>query len=307
MKKLCFVLEDCYRHDNMPLAVAHRLIEWGHDVDILDPMNSIARVSDLLRDSDHDAWILKSVSGGPGLSLLEAAAASGLRTINDARSIPAVRDKAVAAAVARRHGLPFPLTYFAAAPELLHTVPLEHYPLVVKPANGSSGRCVRLVATPDDLLDLQAWTIDDGWLLAQTYVPNPGVDIKVYNTGDELYATVQRSPLHPDILAEGHLITLSSDLARLVTFIGVVFRLDLYGVDVVEGPNGWVVVDVNDFPSFNWVPDAPARVARSVLRLANGNGSAAGPALGVDTAGKPSRDREADAPAATTGRTGYAT
>jgi ribosomal protein S6--L-glutamate ligase len=278
MKKLCFVLEDCYRHDRMPLAVAHRLLEWGHDVDILEPMHSIARVSDLFRDSDHDAWILKSVSGGPGLSLLEAAAASGLRTINDARSIPAVRDKAVAAAVARRHGLPFPLTYFAAVPELLRTIPVEHYPLVVKPANGNSGRYVRLVPTPEDLLDLQDWTTGDGWLLAQSYVPNPGVDIKVYNTGDELYATVQRSPLHPDMPTEGQLITLCSDLARLVTFIGVVFRLDLYGVDIVEGPNGWVVVDVNDFPSFNWVPDASARVARTVLRLANGNGPAAGDA-----------------------------
>ncbi|MEU9891283.1 hypothetical protein [Sphaerisporangium sp. NPDC051011] len=296
MKKLCFVLEDCYRHDDMPLAVAQRLIEWGHDVDILEPTNSIARVSDLFRDSDHDAWVLKSVSGGPGLSLLEAAAASGLRTINDARSIPAVRDKAVAAAVARRHGLPFPLTYFAAVPDLLRTVPPEHYPLVVKPANGNSGRSVRLVSTPEDL---QCCTMGDGWLLAQTYVPNPGVDIKVYNTGDGLYATVQRSPLHPDKPVEGRLITLSPDLARLVAFIGAVFRLDLYGVDVVEGPDGWAVVDVNDFPSFTWVPDAPARVARTVLRLADRDGSVAYPPLDVDTARAPGRVREPDARAAT--------
>lgn len=46
------------------------------------------------------------------------------------------------------------------------------------------------------------------------------------------------------------------------------FGLDLYGVDVLLGPDGPVVVDINDFPSFRQVPDAVARVSRAVLRLA---------------------------------------
>lgn len=267
--KLCFVVEECYRHDLMPLAVAHQLSEWGHEVDILEPSSSITRVSELFQESSHDAWVLKSVSDGPGLSLAAAAAAAGLRTINEARAILAVRDKAVAAAVARRHALPFPLTYFAAVPELLRAVPPEHYPLVVKPANGCSGRSVHLVAAPEELVEIPARTIGEGWLLAQPYVVNPGVDIKVYNTGGELYATLQRSPLHPQVSVAGQLVALTADLARLVTEIGEVFGLDIYGVDVVEGPEGWVVVDVNDFPSFHWVPDAVGRVARTVLRLAS--------------------------------------
>jgi ribosomal protein S6--L-glutamate ligase len=139
---------------------------------------------------------------------------------------------------------------------------------VVKPANGCSGRGVRLVSTPEELIATHHRASRNGWLLAQSYVRNPGVDIKVYSTGGELHATVQRSPLHPDTRVDGHVVALADDLAELVSDVGKVFGLDLYGVDVVEGPDGWVVVDVNDFPSFSWVPDATARVARAVLQLA---------------------------------------
>ncbi|MCQ4042541.1 RimK family alpha-L-glutamate ligase [Streptantibioticus rubrisoli] len=266
--RLCFIVEDCYRRDSMPLAVARQLAAWNHHIDVFEPGRSIARVSDLAHQSTHDAWILKTVSGGPGLSVLEAVAASGLTTINDARAIRLVRDKAVAAAVARRAGLSFPLTYFAAAPTLLDQIPDEHYPLVVKPTGGNSGRAVRLVTRPTELSDVAGSLAGEGFLLAQPYVVNPGVDVKVYSIGGELHATVHRSPLHPGVAVRGHRTTVTSELARLTTAVGEVFGLDLYGVDLLEGPDGWVVVDVNDFPSFRCVPDAIERVARRILRLA---------------------------------------
>jgi ribosomal protein S6--L-glutamate ligase len=285
--KVCFIVEECYRQDSMPLAVASKMASWGHDVDVLEPGKSLARVSELIREPAYDAWILKTVSDGPGLSLLEAAAASGMTTINDARAIRPVRDKAVAAALAGRYGLPFPLTYFAAIPKLLREVPDEHYPLVVKPANGSSGRGVHMVDTPRALADIQSKMNKKTFMLAQPYVANPGVDLKIYNSGGELHATVQRSPLHPDRLMRGHTVELAADLAKLVADIGAVFGLDLYGVDVVEGPNGWVVVDINDFPSFHCVPNAVAKVAKTILRLA---------ASRRDTASVPTRPFARQAP-----------
>ncbi|WP_269858391.1 ATP-grasp domain-containing protein [Streptomyces sp. RPT161] len=252
----------------MPLSVARRLAEWNHHIDVFEPGRSIARVSDLARQAPHDAWVLKTVSGGPGLSVLEAVAASGLTTINDARAIRLVRDKAVAAAIARRAGLSFPLTYFAAAPTLLNQIPDEHYPLVVKPTGGNSGRAVHLVTRPAELSDIAESLAGEGFLLAQPYVVNSGVDVKVYNIGGDMHATIHRSPLHPGVPVRGHQTALTAELARVTTAVGEVFGLDLYGVDLVEGPDGWVVVDVNDFPSFRCVPDAVERVARRILRLA---------------------------------------
>lgn len=67
-------------------------------------------------------------------------------------------------------------------------------------------------------------------------------------------------------------------MAAIAARVGEVYGLDLFGLDVLLGPDGPVVVDVNDFPSFRQVPDAAARVARAVLRLARG-GAAGPPAM----------------------------
>lgn len=73
-------------------------------------------------------------------------------------------------------------------------------------------------------------------------------------------------------------VPLSAEVAAIAAQVGAVYGLDLYGVDVLLGPDGPVVVDVNDFPSFRQVPDAAARVARAVLELARAGGCAQPPA-----------------------------
>ncbi|GAA4973783.1 RimK family alpha-L-glutamate ligase [Yinghuangia aomiensis] len=252
----------------MPLAVVRRLRTWGHRIDVVEPGRGIVDLDALLARG-HDAWVLKTVSGGPGLSLFDAAAAVGITTINDARAVHTVRDKAVGAALARRHGLPFPETRFAASAALLGELDTAGGPLVVKPVAGNSGRAVHLVRNPRDLDTVRRELRDEGFLLVQPYVPNPGVDYKVYSLGGDLHATVRTSPLHPDRRITAREVPLPDDLAQAVTRIGEVYGLDLFGVDAVEGPDGWTIVDVNDFPSFRAVPDAVARVASTVLRLAD--------------------------------------
>ncbi|MER5886611.1 hypothetical protein ABT160_22535 [Streptomyces sp. NPDC001941] len=266
--RLCFLLEERYRNDGMPVEVIRKLTEWGHRVDVLRPGAALLRVDEAVRTGSHDAWVLKTVSGGPGLTLLEAAAAVGLRTVNDARSIRGVRDKALAAAIGRTRGLPVPPTYAAARPELLAAVPESDYPLVVKPADGSAGRAVHLVPSPDRLAAMTPLLAGEGLLIAQPYVPNSGVDLKVYCVAGDYYATERGSPLHPGHAVTERRVPLPAEVAALAAQVGTVYGLDLYGFDVLLGPDGPVVVDVNDFPSFRQVPDAPARVAAAVLELA---------------------------------------
>src|SRR3954465_12846099 len=119
---LCFIVEEKYRHESMPLVVAYQLRHWGHDVEVLEPHATVIRLSDLVTQS-YDAYVLKTASEGPGLSLLEAAEAAGVPTINNARSVRLVRDKAVAMAVAHANGLPVPPTYVGADPRLLAQIP----------------------------------------------------------------------------------------------------------------------------------------------------------------------------------------
>ncbi len=190
----CFIIEPRYRHEHMPLAVAHQLVAWGHNFDLLEPQTTITRLSDLTQEK-YDAYVLKTVSDGPGLILLEAAEAAGIPTINRARSIRLVRDKAVATAYALTHGLPIPLTYFVVHPGLLEQIPIEDYPLVVKPTNGSSCRGIYRVDSPADLAKLELLETNAHFFLAQQYVENSGFDIKLYVSGTEVFAVAKRSPL----------------------------------------------------------------------------------------------------------------
>ncbi|MFJ9031592.1 RimK family alpha-L-glutamate ligase [Streptomyces sp. NPDC102274] len=276
--RLCFVVEEQYRFDGMPVEVIRQLGVWGHRVDVVRPGTSLLRLSEVVQAGGHDAWVLKTVSGGPGLALLEAAAAVGLTTVNDARSIRGVRDKVAAAVVGRSRGLPVPETYAVPHPALLAELPSAVFPLVVKPAEGSSGRGVRLVRSPDLLAAASAGLSGEGMLIAQPYVPNSGVDLKVYGVGGELFATERSSPLHPGGPRRERSVPLPVEVAELVAEAGEVYGLDLFGVDVLLGPDGPVIVDVNDFPSFRSVPDAVARVARAVLELARTGGTVPGAA-----------------------------
>jgi ribosomal protein S6--L-glutamate ligase len=267
--RLCFIVEDRYRNDGMPLEVARELSRRGHDIELLEPQRSVTAISEVLEEGARfDAYVLKTVSDGPGLSILEAVSAAGHVTINAARSVRLARDKAVAAAVARSRGLPVPLTYFAATRDLVHLVPAEMYPIVVKPANGSSCECIYLVNSPADLGRLDELGNDRRFFLVQPYAPNPGVDVKLYCMDGEVFVTHQRSPLHPSGCREPSLRPLTDELEHLAREVGSVFGLGLYGVDVVETDNGWLVLDVNDFPSFSFVPNAAKRVADAVIRLA---------------------------------------
>ncbi|MGI0156646.1 MAG: hypothetical protein ACREDE_11020, partial [Thermoplasmata archaeon] len=100
--RLCFIVEERYRADGMPMAVVDQLLAWGHEVEVLEPQSSATCLNRFAGgDRGYDAVVLKTVSDGPGLSLLEAAAALGVATINDPQAIRTVRDKTVAAAVAQ--------------------------------------------------------------------------------------------------------------------------------------------------------------------------------------------------------------
>ncbi|WP_280426783.1 ATP-grasp domain-containing protein [Nocardia carnea] len=265
--RLCLLLEERYRADSLPLDLAHRLRNKGHHVDIVRPGGQLLDLAGLIDSGNHDAWILKTVSGGPGLGLLEAAAHAGLTTINDARAIRGVRNKARAHLLAERHGLPVPPTWAATDPTAFTAVPAHHYPLIVKPANGSAGHAVHLVTSPDHLHSLRARHGGGYLLLGQPYVPNNGIDLKVYCIDGRLFGTERSSPLATGTTVERP-ATLTTEIRDLAHRVGHLFGLDLFGLDVVFGPDGPNIVDINDFPSFRRVPDAQNILADACVSLA---------------------------------------
>ncbi|HEY4868403.1 MAG TPA: hypothetical protein VII79_00205, partial [Candidatus Dormibacteraeota bacterium] len=215
----CFIVEEQYRHSRMPRAVVDRLAEWGHRTVVLEPSAAATSLSDRLSGEDFDAIVLRTVSGGPGVSLLQALGAGGITTINDAAAVRRVRDKAVVAATARAQGIPFPDTYFVARPSLLDQVPFLQFPLVVKPASGGFGHDVRLVRTPAEAASL-ASNGTGHHLIAQPWIPNLGYDMKLYNTGGQVFAVRRRSSLLGGRDEERELVGITDELRELALRVG---------------------------------------------------------------------------------------
>lgn len=261
--RFCFILEERYVQKPMPLVVADQLQQWGHEIDVLQPYAAVTNLTDFSM-SHYDAYVLKTVSDGPGLTILEVAEAVGIPTINNSRAIRLVRDKAVATAYAQACGIPMPLTYFVGHPRALKTIPHELYPVVVKPSNGTSLQGIHLVHTPQEMevLHVDPHT----YYLAMHYVENTGFDIKLYVTGQEVHAITKTSPLHGRVQEQE--IPVTREMLKVAQRVGRTFGLDLYGVDVLETPQGLMVVDINDFPSFYGVPRKVAAVAEYILHAA---------------------------------------
>ncbi len=263
--RFCFIIEERYRNQPMPIVIADQLRQWGHDVDLLEPQETVTYLSEL-QQQRYDAYVLKTITDGPGISILEAAEAVGIPTINNSRAIRLVRDKAVAAAYVQEHGLPVPQTYFVASSKLLSQVPAEVYPLAVKPSNGSYCKHIYRLNSPADLETVQIAESNEYFFLAQHYEENTGFDIKLYVTGQEVRAVIKKSPLHSTI-KEGR-IPVTPALKKLALRVGKVFGLDIFGLDVVETPKGLMLLDINDFPSFGGIPRAVATVSEYVLHAA---------------------------------------
>jgi ribosomal protein S6--L-glutamate ligase len=261
--RFCFILEERYARKPMPMVVADQLAQWGHRIEILQPYAAVTSLTDLSL-TKYDAYVLKTVSDGPGLTILEAAEAVGIPTINNSRAIRLVRDKAVAVAFAQARDLPIPETYFVGHPRALLKVPARVYPVVVKPSNGTSLQDIHLVRTPEEMQRLK---VDEhSYYLAMRYMENTGYDIKLYVTGQEVHAVMKSSPLHGEV-AEVE-IPVTREMLKIARRVGQLFGLDLYGVDVLETPQGLVIVDINDFPSFYGVPRKVASVAEYILHAA---------------------------------------
>ena len=59
--RFCFILEEKYAKEPMPMVVADQLQQWGHKIDILRPYDAVTSLTDLSLTT-YDAYVLKTVS-----------------------------------------------------------------------------------------------------------------------------------------------------------------------------------------------------------------------------------------------------
>jgi ribosomal protein S6--L-glutamate ligase len=217
----------------------------------------------------YDFHLLKSYTD-LGLSLAEMLHHRGARLLNPYPACAALRDKVATAWRLRAAGLPVPRTWSTGDPGLLAD-PLRNGPLIFKPARGVHGAGIRLVRDRLELDDFREEvaarsSFREPWL-AQEFVRGSGEDLKLYVSGPAVFG-VRKAFSETSFHEDGRPCAVEPEVGELALRCGRVFGLTLYGLDLIDGPDGPVIVDVNYFPGYRGVPDAAERVAEQIERFA---------------------------------------
>jgi ribosomal protein S6--L-glutamate ligase len=265
------VAERRYLAQTQPSGMIAALRRASHAVTVIDPQEAAYRMGD-------DAWLdgLDVVVGRGRscalLCLLGWAESRGIPTLNTRAAVGAVLDKAEMSVRFAAEGIPMPRTYFGTIPALAGSIPESEYPIILKPVFGDNSRGLVVAETVDEARAVE-WS--EPVALAQHYVPNDGLDLKLYGIGDDIWAVRKPSPFDPGpgtgrraAGRDASAAELTPELVDLGRRCGRIFGLELYGVDCVETPDGPLVIEVNDFPNYTAVPQADERLADYVVAAA---------------------------------------
>ena len=257
--RVCFLLErgSPPRLNPIIAEVFEILRGRGVKVDALYAEEELLRLDSI--SVEADLYLLKSDTE-LSLSLATALDALGARVINMVDACILCKDKLLAAATLAKASIPAPRPLSAADPLLLGAE-LSGGPLILKPHRGYHGVGVMVV---EDAAALPAAGVYPGLVFAQAYLANARKDLKIFGIGEEVFGV--RKPFSSDsFLKGGEACDLSPGVADMARRCARAFGLELYGLDLAEDGDETYVIDVNYFPGYRGVPDAPRRLADHIF------------------------------------------
>lgn len=243
------------------LDVSDLLRQRGHSVECSIPEETLSALHE--QPCHADLYLLKSYSE-LSLSLAGVLSARGANLINSYEGCAAARNKIVCYQMLREAGVPVPRAWITADLTLLKTL-LRQSPLILKPYMGWRGEGVQVVRREQDLA---GFPIPSMPLLIQEYIENDGEDLRLYVAGDEVFGIRKRFS-NSSFAVDGEPTRITREMRDIALQCGKAFGLTLYGIDIIEGADGPVVVDVNYFPGYKGVPGAAYSVADCIEKHAS--------------------------------------
>jgi len=193
------------------------------------------------------------------LAALEALGEAGVPTPNPPPAIRTGRDHWEAVLALHRAGVRTPATLAGAEPETLTSAAVKQlgFPLVVKQRRSRMGVGVIRCDAPDQLeavLD-SLWRLGDE-VVIQRFVPCEGVSLRLLVVGGRVVAAARfsarpgewRSNAARGAAVESYEPAVGEAAAAVTAAAGV--GLGVCGVDLLPGPDGAVVCEVNPTPGF---------------------------------------------------------
>lgn len=229
------------RHCEIELGVANEMV--------MDPAQFTVR---------HDLYVLKSHTA-LWLSLAGILHSQGARILNPYTACVSAHDKIIAERRLEAAAIPTPASWVTGDLSLLRSL-AEERPLIVKPYIGGRGVGVVRVEGSQALAALEP---PQQPVLIQECIP--GDELKVAVIGDEVAGVRKVETASGSVRIP---CSVSDEVRAIALRCGQVFGLKLYGLDVIEGPAGPVVIDLNYFPSYKGVPHAAALLADYIIAYA---------------------------------------
>ena len=263
--KLYFILEG-RRGPQVPgpimTAVFDILNRRGFLIDVAITEHMVLRPE--LLTVHHDLYLLKSDTE-LALSTAGILHAQGAQILNPYPCCVAVKDKIIASQRLRAANIPTPRSWVTGDLALMRPL-VEQFPLIIKPYRGFHGWGIHIVHNPSELATVPT---PENPVLIQEFIKESKQDLKIYVVGDEVFATCK--PFSSTSFAQpGRPHPLTDEVRNIAVRCGQVFGLGLYGLDIIEGPTGPVVVDVNCFPGYKGVPHAPSLLADYIEEYTRG-------------------------------------
>jgi len=260
----------------------------GHEV----VSGNIAEVSSEVAQSGSKFW-LENVeitdaklcllrSFGPGsceqstrrISLIEHMEVSGIRVVNPCYAFRRARDKYATQYTLQASNLPIPKTYTTESLSDAYRIAEQYGEFVYKPILSSMGKGSLKFNDPDLAYNAFKWLDRFSQpLVLQKFVPNPGRDIRVFVIGERVVGSAFKYKAEgkwKTNVAQGGRMT-SEAVPDEVLDLGIkatkAMNLDYAGVDVIESPDGPLILEVNGAPGWQALNQAAdIRVAEEIVK-----------------------------------------
>jgi len=264
------VIGDGERPSRASKLLLRAVKELGHSAYYVPLCAASVGVSDAapLRVGGHevrvDGALLRALCGSASLeqylaryAMLKQAEMLGVTMVNSVDSVFTARNKYLTLLLAREAGVPVPDTVLTESLPAAYRVAKSWGDVVLKPILGSRG--VGSVRFSDADLAFSAMRVLKRWmqpLMVQRYVEKPGRDIRAFVVGSEVVAAMYRyappGSWKTNIAqgGRGAPCALSGELEEVALRAAEALKLDYAGVDIAEGPEGPLLLEVNATADF---------------------------------------------------------
>jgi ribosomal protein S6--L-glutamate ligase len=204
----------------------------------------------------HDLYVLESRSE-LALSVAAVLHDRGGQFLNPYPACALAQNRITAASRLAAAGVPVPRSWVTADFAMLCELAADR-PVIVKPYRSCGGTSNVVAYGADDLVGI---ALREQPVLVQEFIERRAPDLQLQVIGDEMFARERRTATAAPLTAE---------LRDIALRCGRVFGMSVYGIEIVQGPGGPVVVDFDHAPCLGGVVHGAALLAHHIENVMGG-------------------------------------